>query len=60
MLAVFRDVTLTQLTAACLYEMSKLMTENAVERVNFMICNLFNSLISAIFFSLLQYLFCLR
>ena len=60
MLAVFRDVTLTQLTAACLYEMSKLMTENAVERVNFMIYNLLNSLISAIFFSLLQYLFCFR
>ena len=36
MLHVFRDVTLTQLNAAFLYEMSKLMTEDAIERVNLM------------------------
>jgi len=35
-LTVFRDVSLAQLTAAFLYEMSKLMTEEAVERVNLM------------------------
>jgi len=32
-LHVFRDVTLPQLNAALLYEMSKLMKEEAVERV---------------------------
>ena len=37
MITVFRDVALAQLTAAFLYEMSKLMKEEAVERVNLMI-----------------------
>ena len=35
MLLVFQDVTLAQLNASFLYEMSKLMKEEAVERVNF-------------------------
>jgi len=34
-LLVFQDVTLAQLNASFLYEMSKLMKEEAVERVNF-------------------------
>jgi len=33
-LNVFRDVSLAQLTAMFLYEMSKLLTEDSVERVN--------------------------
>jgi len=34
---VFRDVTLTQLIAAFLYEMSKMLKDEAVERVNLVI-----------------------
>ena len=36
MLNVFRDISLAQLNAMFLYEMSKLLREETIERVNFM------------------------
>ena len=56
---VFRDVTLTQLIAAFLYEMSELLKDEAIERVNLVILSFIKHVKFLQLLSLsLQYLHC--